>query len=122
MRVPVQEKIQVTATPEALQTDTWVDSKSARRANMPSDDGAKFNCMPPGMSIDNQKDADIHATPLVLAGTSDVSCDTNPESLARGFTHRAMGGTDDQYTDEHVDYFYGDVGGFVERNNYLDRE
>ena len=60
--------------------------------------------------------------PLVISGQSDVSQDTNPESLERGFKKREMKGTDDQYTGEHMDHFYGDAGGFVERNNYLDRE
>jgi hypothetical protein len=32
-----------------------------------------------------------------------------------------MGMTDDLYTGEHCDHFYGDADGFVERNNYLDR-
>ncbi len=53
------------------------------------------------------------------------------KSLMDGFTLHDLGNTDDQYTGEGVDHFYGDAEGeddgknrytgFVERNNYLDR-
>jgi len=42
-------------------------------------------------------------------------------SLRKGFDKKALLQTDDAYTREHNDAFYDDVGGFVERNNYLDR-
>jgi hypothetical protein len=68
-----------------------------------------------------------------IAGDSDVSdYVASPEALRDGFTRCPMVATDDQYTGEHVDLFYttargsDDTGevydGFVERNNYLDRE
>jgi hypothetical protein len=57
-----------------------------------------------------------------LAGSTDVSNMSKIEALRKGFTKAEMKGTDDQYTGEHCDLFYGDAGGFVERNNYLDRE
>jgi hypothetical protein len=85
-------------------------------------DTRRFNAMPPGMDIDNQRRAKIKPMPLVMSGESDVSKDTNDTSFSKGFTRRDMAGTDDQYTGEHMDLFYGDAGGFVERNNYLDRE
>jgi hypothetical protein len=64
----------------------------------------------------------------VLAGSTDVSEDTNPESMQDGYTYLPMSPCDDQYTGEHAEHFYGEaVGpdghvGFAERNNYLDRE
>lgn len=88
----------------------------------------KFNEIPPGMDIGNQY-ADIHNMPYAFAdGHSDV---TQPDSntLKKGYTRAKMTGTDDQYTGEHIDLFYGtaygdskDEVGFIERNNYLDRE
>lgn len=84
-------------------------------------DDRQFNRMPPGMELANQCDSQQEMMPLVMAGESDVSKDTNPASFANGFTRRDMNGSDDCYTGEHVDHFYGDAGGFAERNNYLDR-
>jgi hypothetical protein len=71
--------------------------------------------------------------PLVTASDSDVTNSVmQPKHLRDGFTLHDMGNTDDQYTGEGVDQFYGDAtgeddagnrySGFVERNNYLDRE
>lgn len=71
--------------------------------------------------------------PLTTAGQSDESKRlVNNNSLRDGFTYIGMSGTDDQYTGENMDHFYGEavgnddagnrVTGFVERNNYLDRE
>lgn len=84
-------------------------------------DFRRFNEMPPGMDI-NQARADIEKMPLVMMDETSVSKSTNPESLREGFKRLDMKGTDDQYTGEHMDLFYGDAGGFVERNNYCDRE
>jgi hypothetical protein len=84
-------------------------------------DMSKFNVMPPGMELDNQSSLEVHQMPLVMSGESDVSKDTNPESFREGFKRVDMKGTDDLYTGEHTDLWYSDVGGFCERNNYLDR-
>jgi hypothetical protein len=56
--------------------------------------------------------------PLVQAGSTDP---TGVSGLDKGYDRKDMKGTDDLYTGEHADLFYGDAGGFVERNNYLDR-
>jgi hypothetical protein len=45
----------------------------------------------------------------------------NRTSLIKGYDKKKLLQTDDVYTREHNDAFYDDVGGFVERNNYLDR-
>lgn len=87
----------------------------------------KFNLIPPGMDINDQYRVEINNMPLSMSGESDVSADTNLESFDKGFTRRAMNGTDDLYTGEHIDHFYGEAvdedgkTGFAERNNYLDR-
>lgn len=128
----LQEKFQITVPAVNEPDDPWVSFESQResQACVPQWDNARaddnhldrFNAMPPGMDIDVQPAAQIDQMPLSMAGETDVSKDTNPEAYARGFKKREMKGTDDQYTGEHIDHFYGDAGGFVERNNYLDRE
>ena len=45
----------------------------------------------------------------------------HPIAVRKGFDRKKLLQTDDQYTREHNDAFYDDVGGFVERNNVLDR-
>jgi hypothetical protein len=128
---PLQEKFQVTLPGKVEGDAPWADFKSTRdlRGLQPWVSGSaddvdqrKFNHMPPGMELGNQFYSEQNQQRLSVAGESDVSKDTNPESFREGFTKRKMKGTDDQYTGEHVDHFYGDAGGFVERNNYLDRE
>lgn len=132
MRNPLQEKIQITVpvkNPEP--SEAWVSADSVRQSQseVPSfcardafdADGNKFNYTPPGMEINNQCSTEINNMPLMISGEHDVSRDVNPQAFENGFTRREQKGTDDQYTGEHVDQFYGDSGGFVERNNYLDR-
>jgi hypothetical protein len=106
-----QEKFQVLIPCKDAEPEQWATSR-----NEPAFGQAR-NKMPPGMDI-GSVDCNM---PLSLAGSSDVSCDTNVTSLRDGYTRRDMGNCDDQYTGEHVDSFYGDSGGFAERSNYLDR-
>jgi hypothetical protein len=139
---PLQEKFQITvpAKQEVSDNDNWVFPGIDNRANssqrdsldgltsfisgMPTDvDPRKFNFPPPGMEIGNQINEQRGHMGVSLGGRTDVSGKMeSPEAMERGFTRLEMKGTDDQYTGEHVDHFYGDAGGFVERNNYLDRE
>lgn len=127
---PLQEKFQVIIPVKEEDGEQWASFQSARDVNNEPDwscdcaddaDPRKFNFMPPGMDIGNQHNTEQRQQPFSMSGMSDVSKDTNPQSFALGFTKRKMRGTDDAYTGEHVDHFYGDAGGFVERNNYLDR-
>jgi hypothetical protein len=136
----LQEKFQITVPPTEEPTEhQWASFESARKTgeagfihsnnvNASADVTTKTNYMPPGMEIHNQKRVRIDPMVLSMAGATDVSKDTNPEAFAEGFTRKDMAGTDDQYTGEHMDHFYGEVVdengkvGFVERNNYLDRE
>lgn len=115
---PLQEKFQilVPAKPEAA--EPWASFESARDMRGQTEH-AHMNVMPPGMSQSAQH-TEISNQPLVMSGESDVTV-TKPANWNKGFTNLEMKGTDDCYTGEHVDLFYGDSGGFVERNNYLDR-
>lgn len=125
MRAPLQEKFQISAPSSCAEKEEgWASFSSVRQDQscVPQGEKAKLNYAPPGMDISNQYSVEINDMPLGLAGTTDISADTNPMALANGFTRREMKGIDDQYTGEHVDLFYGDAGGFAERNNYLDRE
>lgn len=132
MRNPLQEKIQITVpTRDPEPAEGWVTADKVRQEQSqvpqfrPCDsfepDPNKFNYLPPGMEINNQRSSEIKSMQFVISGENDVSKDVNPGAFLDGFTRRAQKGTDDQYTGEHVDQFYGDAGGFVERNNYLDR-
>ena len=58
---------------------------------------------------------------LVTSSETDVSKQTGAKAFTEGFTKHKLSNTDDMYTGEHTDQFYSDSGGFVERNNYLDR-
>lgn len=136
MRSPLQEKFQIVTPTKPEDGEPWVQfhelqkSHGEHNRNVPQfqssnsgdQDTSKFNYLPPGMEIDNQQSAEIKAMPLVISSENDVSKDVNPQAFAEGFKNLELKAIDDQYTGEHVDHFYGDAGGFVERNNYLDRE
>jgi len=134
----LQEKFQIMAPPAKPEDDSWVTQSEVRRtgeagflhetntiADGPT--GPKFNQLPPSMNINNQMRSRIMQMPLSMAGETDVSADTNAQAFRGGFTRREMKGTDDSYTGEHVDHFYGEAVdelgniGFSERNNYMDR-
>ena len=109
---PLQEKLQVVLGPVKHEAAAeW-----AKATSNPHRMRSSGQQLPPGMDI-----CEGNAMPISLAGETDLSCDTNTTSIEEGFTRRDMGNCDDQCTGEHVDAFYGDSGGFAERNNYLDR-
>ena len=132
------EKFQITAPPEPEPGHTWTTLDTYRRTgeagfahsttkNAFGVSSAQFNEMPPGEDISNTPRKRINNMPLSMAGETDVSNNVTTENLHRGFFRAPMQGTDDQYSGEHIDLFYGEVEdelgncGFVERNNYLDR-
>jgi hypothetical protein len=88
-----------------------------------------WNALPPGMDIEDQELADIRQMGINISGNfptplaqGDVTNgELHPMSLRKGFDRKKLLQTDDVYTREHNDAFYDDVGGFCERNNYLDR-
>jgi hypothetical protein len=113
------EKFQITIPVKEEAGEPWATDASARytTGTPTSQAGSRFNEMPVGDQIE-EKNPFVHG----FGGNTDVTGDVFPKSLEDGFHKKPMKGTDDQYTGEHVDLFYGDAGGFVERNNYLDRE
>ena len=125
----LQEKFQITVPTKEEAGEKWVTFNSQRdtEGSPRPDHGEKFNKMPPGMDIGNQENRTDFKHGF--GGDTDVSGgNVNDAALGgRGFTRLKMKGTDDQYSGEHVDLFYGCVEdekgneGFCERNNYLDR-
>lgn len=117
----LQEKFQVILPSQPNEDDgtSWKTFESQRRTQPAKEN---LNEMPVNMQLENR-----NAITRVIAGSTDFSADANSESLANGFARHTMNGSDDQYTGEHVDHFYGEVVdengrvGFAERNNYLDR-
>jgi len=88
-----------------------------------------LNSLPPGMDIEDQEIVDVRQMGINTVGNMGdalaqgdlTNSEVNPMSLRKGFDKKELLQTDDSYTREHNDAFYDDVGGFVERNNYLDR-
>lgn len=140
----LQEKFQTILRPDPSEDERgpWKPLSSARKTfepgtahknNTTADEPLfmKMNEMPPNMEVPVQRDNSFNGHPdqtvRQLAGCTDVSYDTNPESMEEGYTRHAMNGSDDLYNGEHMDHFYGEVEdeegkkGFAERNNYLDR-
>jgi len=139
----VQEKFQVNYR-DVPEDNTWVSDKSARtkkmmpgREGLPGGDGdsrfsmnaVMYNVLPPGTDIEDQEVVDsrrfnhsINGNFAVGHNAGDLSnMELNADSLRKGFDKKKLLMTDDEYTREHNDPFYDDVGGFVERNNMLDR-
>jgi hypothetical protein len=88
------------------------------------------NRLPPGMFISNQDISPDVAVGQVrdggLAGSTDVSNSVDAAMLKKGFQRQHLEPSDEMYTNEHTEEFYGDATvdgktGFLERNNYLDR-
>lgn len=115
----LKEFFQITVLVKEEAGEPWVSAESqhTNKGNLYPDSSVRFNKMP----ISNIDDGRTDYIPLSLAGQTDVTDNLQPPALQNGFTSVPMKGTDDQYTGEHCDLFYGDSGGFVERNNYLDR-
>jgi len=142
----VQEKFQINnpRKEEVATGESWVTDKSARvkkmmpgREGLPGGDSdsrfvnnaAFFNTLPPGMDIEDQEVTDQRKFNSSINGNFAMGHNagdlTNHEltaqSLLKGFSKKPLLQTDDSYTREHNDAFYDDVGGFIERNNVLDR-
>jgi hypothetical protein len=142
----VQEKFQVTLSEDSKDEGQygWVtDTEMRAKKGTPGREGkaggdhashvmnnAMFvNSLPPGMDIEDQEFADIRQMGINTSGNMTnalaqgdlTNFEVTADSLRKGFHKKALLQTDDEYTREHNDAFYDDVGGFVERNNYLDR-
>ncbi len=121
------EKFQITIPAKDEDGEGWADVSTTRlHMGVPSPElggkgaylGARFNRMPVGYDASSELDKFVPG----FGGDTDVTGGVDEKSLGQGFKKLEMKATDDQYTGEHVDLFYGDSGGFAERNNYLDRE
>lgn len=116
----MQEKFQIINKPRPPEKTEWADLKSAIKTNV------EFNNMPPGEDIMTETHSD-HFTPISLGGEHSVT-DHVSSSLKKGYTRGKMNASDDQYVGEGIDLWYGEAVadngdvGFMERNNYLDRE
>jgi hypothetical protein len=143
----VQEKFQINYPDKGSSAENqhgWLTDMEARakkgmpgREGLPGGDGstrmmnnaAFFNGLPPGMDIEDQEVTDQRKMGINIAGNMPgkfadgdlTNGELSAHSLRVGFDKKALLQTDDEYTREHNDAFYDDVGGFVERNNYLDR-
>ena len=123
----LQEKFQITIPAKEMapkrgeEWDNWTESgNQAKHRDLHGRAAVKEFSRLNQIPKINLVDSVTNDMPLVTAGQSDVS-DHVTGSYERGFAKLEMAATDDQYTGEHTDLFYGDSGGFVERNNYLDR-
>lgn len=80
------------------------------------------NDMPPGMFIDNQSPSTTDGFGYRFGdGPTGPEQVITQEDIRNGYRMETMSPIEDMYTNEHTEAFYGDAGGFVERNNYLDR-
>ena len=143
----LQDKPQVTLDRAAREPRTWADPKSARRSAAQETqhydidptkraaivgsvndafDAPRTNRMPPGQDIGDQVQSRQNAQPYSNAGATDESNSVNAAMLLKGYQRQPMSPEDELYSSEHIDLFYGEAEvdgktGFVERNNYLDR-
>jgi hypothetical protein len=123
-----QEKFEYRAPLEKPENRDWVSDQSARtKKGLRAGELEHYNCLPPGSDGEDQYLSDQRAMPLSMGGETDVSKDWNPEAVRAGFSAYKMRPTDDLYSNEHCDAFYGSVivdgvEGFLERNNTLDRQ
>jgi hypothetical protein len=132
------EKFQITVSYSEKKDDDgteWVDVKSAQVSGDTevSKNGSKFNVLPSSDIFDQYCENGNHASGRLnnfaagFGGNTDVSNGLSAKALKDGFDRKEMKSTDDQYSGEHIDLFYGEVcdekgnESFVERNNYLDR-
>lgn len=131
----IQEKFQVTeAVPHDDNGHQWVSDKSVRcaeggggfRVDREGQSGGRLNRLPPGTDISNQSLADTRTPVRTMSGETDVTKDWSPAIVRKGFKRFDVKPTDDAYTAEHTDTFYGEAKvdgetGFAERGNLLDR-
>lgn len=107
-----QEKFQITAPLKEEGAEPWVNVKSTQ-VKYPQND-----LRMPTTGLEEPVTTNM---PLSLAGKTDVTDALTTKALDRGFTKHDMLMTDEEYTGEHTSAWYGDAGGFIERNNLLDR-
>ena len=132
----VQEKFEIREpNPSDKDQGPWASDASARtrKGLQQRHDSGKYqsyradlNMLPPGMNIDEQQVREINSMRTVTGGTDDVTDNPVGSNFSKGYVGLKMKGTDDLYTNEHVDVFYNSVEvdgveGYLERGNVLDR-
>jgi hypothetical protein len=138
----VQEKNQLEfGVPADDNGNTWTTDRSARvKKGTPGREGRAggdwqskgmdnavfYASLPPGSDLTDQETADVRVMRTITAGTDDVTDNPSGQDFVKGYVDVQMKPTDDMYTNEHVDAFYGEAKsdgkvGFLERNNMLDR-
>ena len=133
----LSEKFQITVpyseknlSPEDLDEGNWTSFESARNTHgvQTPEHGAKFNRIAVTNIEQNGFTGEFRQG---YGGNLDESGKVLFKDMEKtahiGFTRLDMKATDDQYSGEHVDLYYGSVvdefgqESFVERNNMLDR-
>ena len=115
----LQEKEQVIARGKINDGEGWATFESTRRTYS----GGIDNQISQGHAVDSSADTSM---PLSLAGATDASNAVDSKLLRKGYRNQRLSPQEDMYNMEHTDLFYGEATvdgetGFVERNNYLDR-
>jgi hypothetical protein len=136
----LQEKFISVSEPKPPGPSGWVSDKSARDVNMvqprhpqlgqyQTGRSQRFQELPPGMNIEDQRHADITAERDAgeLGTGTQATSDVTVESLRAGYSLKKMRPTDDMETREHESPFYFDAQvdgqiGYCERGNVCDRE
>ena len=131
------DKFQRVVAPGPAEPSTWVTPDSQRHVNITADtrksgleagEGSPdsmmlshYNEMPVGYDASAGNGNNTGPMPKSLAGATDASNSVDGEMLKRGYGAQSMSPTDEMETAGEPSDFYGDAGGYVERNNYLDR-
>ena len=129
------EKFQITTPYRDAHDDgeQWATIESCRESSEFSETykKGKLNWIPQNDLMNNGVEPTDTKFARGYGGNTDVSGErvfASPDKLFKeGYARLDMKATDDQYSGEHVDLFYGDAVdeagnvGFSERNNYLDR-
>lgn len=134
----IQEKNQVTL-PDPGESHEWASWASNRHVNATMDTTERLNIpnmvksaaapptmqmshnneMPSGYSICDQHGNNTSFRELRPAGASDVTDHVTAQTMRDGFFSAPL--TQAEYSNDREGLFDDDIGGFADRNNYLDR-
>ena len=124
-------QITVPYVESAAEGETWADVETCRtnQGNEPTGVEGKFNRLPKTDVMCREERSRFVSG---FGGNTDAANNggkglNDPKTFVQGYARREMKATDDQYSGEHIDLFYGEAVdekgqvGFCERQNYLDR-
>ena len=126
------EKFQITAPYHeegATAEDQWASFQSQRCVgdNVKPEITNKFNRLSLTDVMVNERRSEFDFGTGGDKDESGTRLFSDPKFFTQGYKRLEMKSTDDQYSGEHIDLFYGEAVdekgniGFSERNNYLDR-